>query len=165
MNPIGALLILLLPAGALAQSGASVSTQSCNPTPVGESLSVVGPMIGSRPAWMIGSDQTFGLGNPVKTLWVLVQSKERLRITARLRDGGATAQFRQGSGSLGSDLVVEDLARASVIPGGATQEVLRQYAFITSHVFYPVPGCWEFTVAIGGTNHTIVRKIGTATPP
>ena len=96
---------------------------------------------------------------------VLAQSKQRLRITGRLLNGSATAQFRHGSGPLTRDLVVEDLARSSVVPGGATPEMLREYAFIMSHVFYPVPGCWEFTVAIGDAKHTIVRTIGTSTPP
>ena len=164
-NVIGLLLIMLVPAGAWAQSGPLASTASCNPTPIGERLSVVGPMVGSRPAWMVGSDQTFGSANPVKTLWVLAQSKQRLRITGRLLNGSATAQFRHGSGPLTRDLVVEDLARSSVVPGGATPEMLREYAFIMSHVFYPVPGCWEFTVAIGDAKHTIVRTIGTSTPP
>ena len=68
-NVIGLLLIMLVPAGAWAQSGPLASTASCNPTPIGERLSVVGPMVGSRPAWMVGSDQTFGSANPVKTLW------------------------------------------------------------------------------------------------
>ena len=56
-------------------------------------------------------------------------------------------------------LVVEESVRESVIPGGATADVLRAYAFIMSHVFYPVPGCWEFTVGIGSKRHKIVRNI------
>lgn len=159
------LLVLVLPALAGAQPSlpASAAAASCQPTPVRDSLTVVGPMVGSRPAWLVGWDQTYGLANPVKTLWVVAQSSQRVEITGRLLNGSDVAQFRRGTGPITSNLVVEDLARESVIPGGATADVLRDYAFIPSHVFYPTPGCWEFTVAIGDEKHRIIRRIGTGT--
>ena len=155
--------LLLLPALSVGQpSGgpASVMAPACEPTPGQDVLSVVGPMAGSWPAWVVdGSDTWHGATHPAKTLWVVAQLGQRVEITGRLLNGAAVAQFSRGSGPATPTLVVDDPLRESVRPGGATAEVLRAYAFIMSHVFYPVPGCWEFTVGIGSKRHKIVRNI------
>lgn len=133
---------------------------ACESTPRERVLSVVGPMSGSDPVWFVdGSVPWPGADDPVKTLWVFVQSNQRIEITGRLRNGSETARFLRGSGAAGASLVIADPGRESVRPGGATAEVLRHYAFIPSLVFYPVAGCWEFTVVVGGESHRLVRNV------
>ena len=56
-------------------------------------------------------------------------------------------------------LVITNPARQSAIPGGAPAAVLRDYVFLPSTVFYPSPGCWEFTIRIGEDEVHIVRDL------
>ena len=48
---------------------------------------------------------------------------------------------------------------ASVIPGGATSGVKKQYLFLTSQIYYPSSGCFEFDVAIGARHATITLEV------
>jgi len=41
------------------------------------------------------------------------------------------------------EMILEDARRESVLPGGATCNLLDVYAFIPSYVFYPQPGCYQ----------------------
>ena len=43
------------------------------------------------------------------------------------------------------------------IPGGATCK--NRYLFLTSYVYYPTAGCYEFDVAIGDRHTTITIEI------
>jgi hypothetical protein len=56
-------------------------------------------------------------------------------------------------------LAIADPSAASVIPGGASADVMRTYSFLPSHVFYSSPGCWEFIVRIGSDEVRLVQKV------
>jgi hypothetical protein len=49
--------------------------------------------------------------------------------------------------------------RWSMIPGGATAQLMKEYAFIGSVVMYPSPGCWELTATLGDEEVRIVRDL------
>jgi hypothetical protein len=69
-------------------------------------------------------------------------------------------QFRRGLNDPITDvLVLENPAAASVIPAGATSEVMRAYSFIPSQVLYPSPGCWSYTVRIGGEHVQLIVEL------
>jgi hypothetical protein len=120
-------------------------------------------MVGRHPVWLVdGSDRWRGATHPVKTLWVVARTSRRVQIAGHRLDGAGAAGFRRGSSAVTRTLVVEDPSRASVIPGGATSELLRAYSFIPSYVFYPSPGCWEFTVRVGDESFRITREIAPA---
>lgn len=136
------------------------ATEDCRTSPTRDVLDVVGPMTGRRPVWLVDADSRWKDATyPVKTLWVVTRTDRRLLIAGRRLDGPGTATFGRGSEPSAATLEVDDPARRSVRPGGATPDVLRAYAFIPSHVYYPSPGCWEFTVRIGDDSFTVVRRI------
>jgi hypothetical protein len=116
-------------------------------------------MVGARPTWMVDG-ATWRGDEPVKTLWVLVRTSEQVRIEGRRLDARGRVKIRGGDDPRKRDaLVIANPARQSVMPGGASPDVMRAYAFLTSHVFYPSPGCWEFTVRIGQQDYRIVRNL------
>lgn len=139
------------------------STLSCQQTPAENLLpSVVGPMAGSRPAWFVdgGASLWNHAEHPVKTLWVVSRTSSPLRITGNRLDGPGTAKFRIGQDTpIEEALVIADPSLASAIPGGASTEVMQAYSFIPSHVFYPSPGCWEFTVQLASEEVRLVLEI------
>lgn len=131
----------------------------CQPTPHENPIpSVVGPMTGTGPAWFVDGDMRWDRAeHPVKTLWVFSRTTARVRITGHRIDGEGTARFRRGQDEPSEDLVIADPSAESAIPGGASRDVMQAYAFIPSHVFYPSPGCWQFTIEIGGEEVRLVR--------
>jgi len=137
------------------------ATVSCTPTPAENLLTVVGPMAGSRPAWFVdgGGGVWEHAEHPVKTLWVVSRTSEPVRITGHRVDGPGTARFRLGQDEPQSMFVIADPSAASVIPGGASADVMRTYSFLPSHVFYSSPGCWEFIVRIGRDEVRLVQKV------
>lgn len=141
---------------------ASDTSLSCKETPAENLLpSVIGPMAGSRPAWFVdGGDSTWDHAeHPVKTLWVVSRTSARVRITGSRLAGPGTAKFRRGQDEPAAEFVIADPRVASVIPGGASAEVMQAYAFFPSHVFYSSPGCWEFTVQVGSDEVRLVIEI------
>jgi len=142
----------------VAQTLAGVA--SCEATPPVSMLEVVGPMAGTHPAWLVdGSASWSASTTPIKTLWVFAQSDHGFEVTGRRQGGSETARFRTGNGQIKDTLTVVDLRRETVRPGGAGAEVLQRYAFIPSHVYYPVAGCWEFTLVSAGETHRIVKNL------
>jgi hypothetical protein len=155
---------VLIWSGALLPSplAAHETTLSCKETPAENLLpSVIGPMAGSRPAWFVDGGRIFWehAAHPVKTLWVLSRSSSPVRITGHRIDGPGTAKFRIGQDEPKAEFVIDDPRVASVIPGGASADVMRAYSFIPSHVFYSGPGCWEFVVQVGTDEIRLVREI------
>lgn len=137
------------------------TTFSCEQTPAENLLpSVIGPMAGSRPAWFVDGDLFWEhAAHPVKTLWVFSRSSAPVRISGHRIDGPGTAKFRIGQDEPTAEFVIADPRVASVIPGGASADVMRAYSFIPSHVFYSSPGCWEFVVQVGSDEIRLVREI------
>ena len=132
----------------------------CQQSPTQDLLpDVVAPMVGVRPGWLVDGSATWRSGEPVKTLWVLLRTSEAVRIGGRRLDGPGALTLRRGDDPPADTLVIANPARQSVIPRGAPPEIMRAYVFLPSHVFYPSPGCWEFTVRIGEEEVRIVRDL------
>jgi hypothetical protein len=134
------------------------STAAENPLPT-----IVGPIPGKRPVWLAdGSAGAWrGPEKPVKTLWVFSRELARnVRIQGQLLDGVGRTTFRRGLNEpITQALVITDPAAISVIPGGATQDIMRSYAFVPSYIYYPTRGCWELTIQFGGEETRIILAI------
>src|SRR5689334_11620155 len=144
---------------ALATRGAG-ATAECNSTPKQDLLpGVIAPMAGRDPVWFIettgGSWQG---GAPVKSVWVLARhSKGELKASGRLRGAAGILQFRRGlDGPLTDTLSIQDPLSESMIPGGATADVMKKFAFVSSYIYFPSAGCWEITTEWGGALSTVV---------
>jgi hypothetical protein len=124
---------------------------------------IVGPITGKRPVWLAdGSAGVWrGAEEPVKTLWVFSRESARnVRIQGHLLGGVGRTTFRRGlNGPITDALVIADPAAISVIPGGATPEIMRAHAFVPSYILYPSRGCWGFTIQFGGDETRIVLLI------
>jgi hypothetical protein len=160
--------LLGAPASRTIASGASnqsAALRSCLTTPPETVLpsNVLGPMTGKSPAWLVdGSAGGWGgADHPIKTLWVFSrESTTSVRIRGRQLDGSGRLTFSSGKDEAISDeLTLIDPSRKSVIPGGATSEIMKSYAFVPSYVFYPTPGCWQFEIHIDGNDHHIVLLV------
>ena len=100
----------------------------------------------------------------VKSVWVLSRaSSGDLHVRGDRLDGQGSVQFQDGvNGERSEQLVWSDLERRSVIPGGATADIMSQYRFVPMYIVYPSPGCWEIEVRFGGEERRIV--VGQAEP-
>lgn len=133
---------------------------SCQQSPTQDLLpEVVGPMVGARPVWLVDGSATWKAGEPVKTLWVLLRTSQDVRIQGRRLDAPGALSLRRGDDPPADVFVIPNPEKQSVIPTGAPATILQVYVFIPSHVFYPNPGCWEFTVRIGQEEFRIVRDL------
>jgi hypothetical protein len=94
-------------------------------------------------------------------LWVFSrESTTSVRIRGRQLDGSGRLTFSGGKDeAITDELTLTDPSKRSVIPGGATPEIMKSYVFIPSYVFYPSPGCWQFEIHIGGNDHYIVLLV------
>jgi len=142
---------------------------SCEPSPAQDLLpDVVGPMTGTSPAWLVDGSGTWrGDREPVKTIWVLRRTSDSVRISGQRTDGQGSVKLRRGSDAPADVLFIANPSRESVIPSGAPPAVMRLYVFVPSHVFYPSPGCWQFSVRIAKEEFHIVRELkagGVASP-
>jgi len=50
---------------------------------------------------------------------------------------------------------IDNAKRESVLPGGATRDLLDTYTFHPSAVFYPDPGCYRFDIDINQSTYHI----------
>lgn len=133
---------------------------SCIATPSVQMLPVVGSMAGAHPAWLVDAAARWVAPTaPVKTLWIFAQPIQGVQVTGRRRGGAEIARFQRGRDPITDSLAITNPTRESASPGDASADVLKNYAFITSHVFYPMAGCWEFTVVTAGATHHIVRSM------
>ena len=162
---VWAVVALLVTSGAAPASVVALNQAvTCEQTPSQDLLpDVVGPLSGSSPAWLVSGNEAQrweGSTGPVKTLWVFARTARDVRVVGRRREGSGALFFQRDlSEPKGNTLVIPNPARMSVIPGGASPDVMRAYAFIPSYVFYPSPGCWEFLVRVGGDEVRIVREV------
>jgi hypothetical protein len=145
----------------LSMTGVLGQVSTCRESPTTDSLpSVVAPMTGKAPVWIVdGRAPWSGADYPTKTLWVFSRAAKNVRIEGRRLDGGESVKLRTGDDAPSQAMVISDPAAWSVVPGGASSAVMKTYAFIPSHVFYPSPGCYEFTIRIGDRQERIVREI------
>jgi hypothetical protein len=136
---------------------------ACESSPTLELLpNIIAPMTGASPVWLVdGSAPWPGELEPLKTVWVLRRTTEPVRISGHRLDAPGTAQLRRGSDTPSDVFFVANPSNDSVKPGGAPPVVMRSFVFLSSHVFYPSPGCWLFTVHIGQQEFRIVRELKT----
>lgn len=148
---------------------ASVSSDSwvaqCPATPVEDRLpEVITPMAGSDPIWLVeGSFETWSGPDGLATaVWVLSRSAPGdLIVEGRRLDGPGTLRFQLGvDGEQVERAVIREPHRRSVTPGGASRDVMDQYAFVMMYVIYPSPGCWELTASLGELSRQIVVEQG-----
>ena len=142
-------------------SSAIEEVTSCEPTPAQDLVpEVVGPIAGTRPAWMVDGEDRWNHGaHPVKTLWVFSRTSQEIWIVGHRLDAPGALRLQRQPDAVTNVLVITDPGRTSVIPGGASSAVMRAYSFIPTYVFYPGPGCWEFTIRIGEEEVRIVREM------
>lgn len=136
------------------------SEPTCNATPRQERLSVIAPMAGEDPVWLV--DGSFGLWQtaetPVKSVWVLARDVSGdLVVEGRLIGGMERVLFQSAvDGPRLERLTLEDPTNSSVAPGGATPEVLATYSFVPMYLVYPSAGCWEINVRLGSNTRQII---------
>ena len=147
-------------AARMSAPSAAMQANSCQASASQDLLpEVVAPMLGAAPAWLVDGSATWKSDEPVKTLWVLLRTSKEVRIEGRRLDAPGVLTLRRGEDPPAAVLVIANPARHSAIPGGAQPEIMRTYVFLPSYVFYPSPGCWEFTVRIGQEEVRIVRDL------
>jgi hypothetical protein len=135
---------------------------SCQQSPTQDLLpEIVGPMVGARSVWLVDGSATWKADEPVKTVWVLLRTSQHIRIEGRRLDAPGALTLRRGDDPPADVFVIANPEKQSVIPTGAPATIAQVYVFIPSHVFYPNPGCWEFTVRIGKEEFRIVRDLKT----
>jgi len=117
-------------------------------------------MSGSDPIWFIDTTGAVWQGSdaPVKSVWVLATpSRGGLRVSGRRIDGPGIACFRVGTtGNVTDTLVIKDPIAESMIPGGASADVMKRFAFVSAYLMYPSPGCWEVTSEWGEARRSVI---------
>ncbi len=95
---------------------------------------------------------------PEKTVWVVARDLEgELNVTVRRLDGEGRPAFRRAKRSeLVRELTIPFAHREALVPGKVGKDVRKRYAFHGGYVFYPAPGCYEFTATYGGEEVIIV---------
>ena len=155
-----ALLIVVGPASG--QDMTAHAAFECPVTPREKRMYSVTAMAGQYPVWMV--DGSFGhwreRDTPMKTLWIIARDHSGdLVVTGRRLDGEGHTLFEGMGTPVGPELIFRNLHEIKIIPGGASQETIDTYAFRTSYVFYPSPGCWEITARLGETTVRIVVEL------
>jgi hypothetical protein len=124
---------------------------------------IIAPMVGHAPVWFV--DGSFGRwageNVPVTSVWIVSRSAGAdLMVTGQGLNGNGTIQFRSASDSPPETrLTIHDPAVRSMTPGGASAEVMAKYAFVSSYLLYPAPGCWALDVQYERTQQRIIVKI------
>jgi hypothetical protein len=138
----------------------------CDATPVEDRLpEVIAPMAGRSPVWLVEGDfgRWAGPNRWSKSAWILSRTGTgALQVRGRRLDASGTVSFRRNMDERPGDvLTIPDPwgRRWSMIPGGATAQLMKDYAFIGSMLMYPSPGCWELTATVGDDEVRIVRNL------
>jgi hypothetical protein len=153
--------VALAPAEGLLRPSAQAT---CTASPRRDLLpEVIAPHAGESPVWFVdgGGGVWQGPGMPIKSVWILDRRVAgALRVNGRNLQTNESLTFREGmEGAITSSLVIEAPLAHSMIPGGASAEVMRKFAFVSSYVFYPSPGCWELTAQLGNEQQKFVAKL------
>ena len=131
----------------------------CASTPMEDRLpAVIAPMAGKDPIWLVGGRSGSRPDVPAKAVWVLSRkSTGNLRLEGRQLDGPGIVRFRTSvDGPIRDALLIPDPQAQSVVPGGATPEIMTAYAFVPTYLIYPSPGCWELVARLGEREVPIV---------
>jgi hypothetical protein len=138
----------------------------CDPTPVEDRLpEVIAAMAGHSPVWLVEGDfgRWRGPDEWVKSAWVLSRKGAgTLQVRGRRLDAPGVVTFRPNKDEPPSHVLrIPDPwgSRWSMIPGGASTQIKKDFAFIPSLLLYPSPGCWELTATLGDEEVRIVRDL------
>lgn len=138
----------------------------CTPTSKRDRLPGVDLITGIDPVWVSTGDEWSGGGGALppggaKTLWIFRTTREPIQVEGRELHSGARTRFQHGGleAPVTETMTISDPWRDSVIPGGQTWDLKNHYLFITSYVFYPSPGCYEFIVERERSSHRIVVEV------
>src|SRR5438270_616880 len=113
------------------EASAAGQLTPCQQSPTQDLLpEVVAPMVGVRPVWLVDGSATWRSGEPVKTLWIFLRTSEEIRIEGRRLDGPGTLKLRHGDDPPAESLLISNPHMFSVIPTGASPEIMRVYAFM-----------------------------------
>ena len=85
-----------------------------------------------------------------------------LQVRGRRLDAPGAVSFRPNMDEPPSDVLrIPDPWgwRWSMIPGGASAQIKKDYSFVGSLLIYPGPGCWELTATLGDEEVRIVRDL------
>lgn len=142
------------------------SPYACDPTPLEDRLpEVIAAIAGRSPVWLVEGDFGNWRGPDAwgKSAWVLSRKGAgSLQVQGRRLDAPVVVSFRPNMDEPPSDVLrIPDPwgRRWSMIPGGPSAQVIKDYAFIGSMVMYPSPGCWELTATLGDEEVRIVRDL------
>jgi hypothetical protein len=132
----------------------------CSPTR--DRLPGVDLVTGVDPVWVSTADHwDTGTAGRFKTLWIFRTTREPVRVAGRELHSGEPTRFQHDGldAPVTDTMMITDPWRESVIPGGQTWDLKNQFLFITSYVFYPSPGCYEFTVEREHVSHRILVEV------
>ena len=138
------------------------STPDCVPTPLQDRLpKVIAPMMGDGPVRLVQGLNGHWIGAPIKSVWVIDRKVAGdLIVIGHRVDGPERLQFQaEIHGPISEVLTKVKPLDQSMIPGGADVDVMRRYAFVSSYVIYPTPGCWALDVKLGSSRRQIVVSL------
>ena len=141
----------------------SAQPQDCAATPVEDLLpGVIAPMAGETPIWVV--DGSFGHWRgpkeAIKTAWVVDRDlREDVLVEGRRLNTGVRVRFMRRDRTVGESLRLEFTDRPTIIPGGATAEQVRRFAFFSSQAYYSAPGCWELIASAGEDTVRVVLDL------
>ena len=139
------------------------SPAACAVTPTEDRLpSIIAPMAGDYPLWLVDVSGPFrGPGMPYNLYWVVARDHPGdLVVTGHRLDGEETASFMAGVYEpLEEQLLIENAHDQGMVPGGASAEIIQQYAFRGGYGLFPAPGCWELVAKMGETERRFVIEL------
>jgi hypothetical protein len=111
---------------------------------------------GTDPVWVVADGGSAG-NLPNKMLWIF-HTHEHVRIEGRELISGRSTRFQIGGGDtpMLDAIDLDDPRRVTVFPGGSAAEVRNGYFFVPSYVYFPQPGCFEFTIQLEHATQRIV---------
>lgn len=150
-----------LPAEGLLQPSNRVA---CAATPRRDWLpKVIASSAGESPIWFVdgGGGVWHGADFPIKSVWILDRATSgALRVSGRETQKNRAVTFRRVTdGPRTPSLLIEAPFAESMTPGGASVETMRKFAFVSSELFYPSPGCWELDAQLGERRVKVVVEV------
>lgn len=137
-------------------------TLACVPTPLQDRLpNVIAPMVGDGPVWLVQGLNGQWMGAPIKSVWVIDRkAKGDLVVTGRRVDETGRLNFQaEMHGPISDVLTKIKPLEQSMTPGGAGPDIMERYAFVSSYVIYPTPGCWALDVRLGSSRQQIIVSL------
>jgi hypothetical protein len=124
-------------------------------------IKTINPVVGQSPVWVTTGAATGtkpilweGSNNPVQVLWIRdLAVKGPALLSGTLAGGKAKATFAKAALGLPTDRFKFDALGDK--PESVKDDDLRRYAFHRTYVWFPEPGCYEFTARVGSQQSVI----------